>query len=80
LRPNSSRRYWATTRRRSQRTSETFSSDDRPYRRDSEAMAKFIVDCAAEVRCRHEDRYACKDQETLAWTKHYSAAYGLLGP
>ena len=50
LRPNSSRRYWATTRRRSQRTSETFSSDDRPYRRDSEAMAKFIVDCAAEVR------------------------------
>ena len=59
---------------------EQLGSDDRPYRRDSEAMAKFIVDCAAEVRCRHEHRYACKDQETLAWTKHYSAAYGLLGP
>ena len=59
---------------------EQLGSDDMPYRRDSEAMAKFIVDCAAEVRCRHKHRYACKDQETLAWTKHYSAAYGLLGP
>mgnify|MGYP004324785327 CR=1 FL=1 len=59
---------------------EQLGSDDMPYRRDSEAMAKFIVDCAAEVRCRHEHRYACKDQETLAWTKHYGAAYGLLGP
>ena len=42
--------------------------------------AAFLVQCAAQVRSKHQARMRKKDKTTAAWNKHYSAAYGLMGP